>query len=109
MIGKVVFFKIPKVISGVGKDAVKVIGCAPVRFSDPVTKRPITISVGLMENGSSGMASMLIGNYHMTEDWDFQMNRKEFIIKTPEDKGEPICMQLDWLSGRGQPATPQKS
>ena len=92
-----------------GKDAVKVIGCAPVRFADPVTKRPITISVGLMDNGSCGVASLLIGNYHMTEDWDFQMNKTTFTITTPEDKGEPMRMQLKWLSGRGEQATPQKS
>ena len=100
--GPLVMFKEPKILSGVGKDAVSVVGCRTLQCHHPESKRPLSISVGLMQGGNTGCADLLVGNYHMTEDWNFNMNRKEFRVDTPEDGGEPMRFELGWVGDKAR-------
>ena len=90
------YFPMPKVISGVGKDAVAIVGTQRLPLHAP-DGRPVTITAGVMTNGNTGVADLLCGNWHMRQDWDYTMNSTSFIIKTPEDGLEqPIVIPLEW-------------
>ena len=93
---KVTWFREPKIISGVGDDAVKVIGTVdlPTSTSDG---RMIPVCCGVMENGNTGCCDVMIGNYHMRTNWDFTLDTHHFVIRSPPDGNpKPIRIALDW-------------
>ena len=96
--GPLVLFKVAKVISGVADspDAVRVIGSRQIQFAHPDSGRPLTVSVGLMQGGNCGDAELMIGNYHMSEDWKavLDMGSGKFVVNTPEDGGKPLGFQI---------------
>ena len=55
------YFPMPKVISGVGKDAVAIVGTQRLPLQAP-DGRPVTITAGVMTNGNTGVADLLCGN-----------------------------------------------
>lgn len=93
---KVAWFREPKIISGVGDDAVRVIGTVdlPTSTSDG---RVIPVCCGVMENGNTGCCDVMIGNYHMRTSWDFTLDTHHFVIRSPPDGNpKPIRIALDW-------------
>ena len=60
------YFPMPKVISGVGKDAVAIVGTQRLPLHAP-DGRPVTITAGVMTNGNTGVADLLCGNWHMRQ------------------------------------------
>ena len=72
---KVMWFREPKTISGVGNDAVKVVGTVdlPTSTSDG---RVAPVCCGVMENGNTGCCDVMIGNYHMRTSWDFTLDTR---------------------------------
>ena len=92
-------FAQPKTISGVGEDAVKVIGTVdlPLLWNG----RPLPICAGVMANGATGCCDLLVGNYHMRHDWNFQMGADMFTVRKPPDSMLPFSIPLDWRLSRG--------
>ena len=92
-------FQQPKTISGVGEDAVKVIGTVdlPLLWNG----RPLPICAGVMANGATGCCDLLVGNYHMRHDWNFQMDADMFTVRKPPDNMLPFSIPLDWRLSRG--------
>ena len=58
--------------------------------------RRLPVCCGVMVNGSTGCCDVLIGNFHMRHDWNFDMNSKQFIVKTPPDSNGNLVIPLDW-------------
>jgi len=81
-------FKEHKPISGVGKDAVMVIGTVTL----PLSFDGRRLCCGVMVNGSTGCCDVLIGNFHMRHDWNFDMNRSSSLSRL-----HPIQMEF-WSS-----------
>ena len=96
--GPLVLFEKAKVISGVDNapDSVRVVGSRQLQFAHPQSGRPLTVSVGLMQGGNCGVADLMIGNYHMTEDWGAVMDfdNMRFVVQRPEDKGKPLGFEM---------------
>ena len=93
---KVTWFREPKIISGVGDDAVKVIGTVDLPTSTG-DGRMIPVCCGVMENGNTGCCDVMIGNCHMRTNWDFTLDTHHFVIRSPPDGNpKPIRIALDW-------------
>ena len=92
------YFQKPRAISGVGKDAVCVVGTTRVELKT-LDGRRIEIVCGVMTNGQTGVCDIMVGNYHMVKDWDYIMDSHNFIIRNPVDSavnGDHIKVPLDW-------------
>lgn len=98
---KAQFFAQPKAISGVGSDAVMVVASATVTaFS---AGRPIILHVGLMTNGSTGNATILVGNYQLRHIYDAQLDfsasNQQITLKKPDDGGPPLSVPIKYTFG----------
>ena len=91
----VVLFHKAKNIAGVGEKVASVTGSTTVSAYS-ACGRKVPVCTGLLKNGNTGIVELLVGNYHMNNHWDFMMNRKEFVITTPDDGGPPLHLPLTW-------------
>ena len=88
-------FAVPKTISGVGPQAVLLIGTCKLTLATSES-REITIEAGVMSNGGSPHCDILVGNYYMRHDWDYQIDREVLHIRTPPDGGSAFSIPITW-------------
>ena len=101
--GKITVFKDPKPIAGVSANIAAVTAAVEVLATSG--GRPVTVCTGLMENGNTGMVDIMVGNYHMRNEWAFEILKRgvtapftwDFVINTPEDGGPPLKLPLGWM------------
>ena len=65
--------------------------------------RPIILHVGLMTNGSTGNATILVGNYQLRHIYDAQLdfsaNNQQITLKKPDDGGPPLSVPIKYTFG----------
>ena len=107
-IGELIKFDRPKPLSGIenADDAVAVTHAFRMEAIEPKSQRIVVAYIGVMVNGSTGLADMLIGGYHMRATWksSFSEGMQEFVIHNPDDgMGGEISIPVEWEKTSAKP------